>query len=465
MFKNLKDGHIDLKHIPEYAMLVANALEVAGYEAYFVGGCVRDILLGRTPKDFDIATNALPNEVEFVFKWLELIVVPTGIRHGTVTVVVAGQNVEVTTFRTEGTYSDGRHPDKVEFVTTLEQDLARRDFTVNAMAIGADGKLHDPFGGLIDLEERCIYPVGDAKERFNEDALRMLRAIRFSSQLGFNIDVDIFVAIEPNLIDNVSNERIRDELVKIVMSDNVKRGFENLYHTGLLERVLPELDVCYGFDQRNSHHYLDVFGHIMAVVEGTPKDLVTRLGALFHDIAKPRTFTVDDNGVGHFYGHHLEGYGMTKEIMKRLRFDNETTDKVATLVLEHMNRGTFSKKVMKKQIGRVGADLMENLFDLQLADITGHVKNEKHDKLAEEVAHMREVMHEVLNAKEPFSVKDLAVNGNEIMNVLDLKPSKVVGDILKYLLDKVLEDPSLNTKDQLIKEADKILNTIQRSGE
>jgi tRNA nucleotidyltransferase (CCA-adding enzyme) len=419
-----------------------------GYFAYYVGGCVRDSILGREPKDWDIATSATPDEVKQIFSH----VIPTGEKHGTVTVVYQESFFEVTTFRTDGDYSDGRRPDSVEFVKDIKSDLARRDFTINAMAYNpVVGRLIDSYGGMKDLASRMIRAVGKADERIKEDALRMMRGIRFSSTLDFACDTEFLHACSKHkhMIKNVSPERIRDELCKILMSPEPEAGIGTLYITGLLEQFLPELAQCFGFDQQNPHHNKDVGDHILAVVQATPADLKVRVAALFHDIGKVQTFTlevVDGKSRGRFFGHQTVGAGMACEIMMRLKFPNEMILDVCALVRDHMSRIPHLRpKNIKRLINRVGEHNIRDLIYLMKADVEGH-------KPPHDFTNLDDMITEVetcLGAKEPMSMKDLAINGNDLI-AAGFKPGPVMGNILKNLLEAVLDNPELNTEEKLL---------------
>ncbi|MCY9737513.1 CCA tRNA nucleotidyltransferase [Paenibacillus alvei] len=425
-----------------------NTLNEHGFDSYIVGGCVRDSIIGREPKDWDICTNAKPEQVIEMFTKHDFRVVPTGLKHGTVTIVYDEEHFEITTYRTDGAYSDGRRPDTVDFTDSLYEDLRRRDFTMNAMAYNDEAGLIDPYGGMMDLQEKTIVCVGDPNERFREDALRMMRAIRFSSQLGFTLNWRTFCAImeHENLIKNVSQERIRDELCKILMSDNAREGICDLFYTGLLDFILPELTACVSFEQANPNHSDDVFEHTMSVIKQSPKRLKVRLAALFHDIAKPKTFSLDERGIGHFYNHHMVGMDMTIEIMKRLKFDNKMISDVSLLVKEHMLRVNFpTAKIAKKLINRIGQDNIDDLFELIFADM-GTFQLE-HDKSGLE--ELQRLCHEVINEKQPMSLKDLAINGDDLIKA-GIKPSREMGAILNNLLDLVIDDPSLNDKEKLM---------------
>jgi len=290
-----------------------NKLDENGFEAFAVGGCVRDSILNKVPGDWDMTTSALPENIISIFDKT----IPTGMKHGTITIIIDKESFEVTTYRIDGDYKDNRRPDQVEFVTSIKEDLSRRDFTINAMAYNHKEGLIDFFNGKEDLQSRIIRCVGDANTRFKEDALRMLRAIRFSAQLEFSIEEETFKAIANNshLIKAISQERIREELTKILLSEKPSYAFINLEKSGILKHILPEIQKMAGFDQRNPHHDKDIFMHTLSVVDNTPKDKNLRLAALFHDIAKPVTFSVDNKGIGHFYGHGKIGTEITEKVL------------------------------------------------------------------------------------------------------------------------------------------------------
>lgn len=430
-----------LKEVPEYVRSVMEQLTVAGYSAYLVGGAVRDLALGKKPNDYDITTNALPEQVKSIFPHVVL----TGEKHGTVTVVTNSGNVEVTTMRKDGIYKDNRRPETVQFTFDIEEDLARRDFTINAMAISNDGWIGQE--GLDDLRKHIIKTVGNPDERFREDALRMLRAIRFSCQLLFEIEDNTLESISRNklLINNISKERIKDELSKMLTSDYPGAGIEILRTTGLLEIILPEVYAMVGFDQHNVHHNKDVYYHTIEVLDGVRNDLTLRLSALFHDIGKPKTFSMDEDGCGHFYKHHVIGADMTRDILQRLRFDNKTIDDACILVLEHMSRyDSLRKSNIKRFINRVGIENLDKLFELQIADVGA-------GKSVQDVSCILNLKHEVdkiLNEKQPLTVKDLKINGYDLI-AMGLTPGRKIGNVLKELLDAVLAKPELNNEDYL----------------
>jgi len=433
---------IDKSKIPDEALYVLNKLKENGYESYLVGGCVRDLCLGRTPKDFDLTTKATPEEVISIFDHT----IPTGVEHGTITVVIIGIPIEVTTFRTDGIYTDNRRPDSVEFGATIEQDVSRRDFTINGLIY--DGEVTDLVYGLGDLLNKVIRCIGNADDRFKEDSLRMMRAIRFSCQLGFTIQYVTREAIVNNakLIKNVSQERVRDELVKILLSDRPSEGIELLRRLGILQYILPELQSCVGFDQHNKYHRKNVYNHILNVLDATPNGLNIRLSALFHDISKPKTFTMGEDGCGHFYSHHKVGADKTKEIMKRLKFDNETINNVCILVYEHMSRyPKLREGSAKKLLKRLGEQNVDDLINLQIADIIGS----KPPFNFEDVVLLKNELKRIIEFKEPISVKQLAVNGHDLIE-MGIKPGKRMGLILNELLQLVMEHPEMNAKEELL---------------
>lgn len=423
---------------------ILNNLEDNGYEAYIVGGSVRDSLLNRKIADYDITTKALPEDIIKFFPHT----IPTGIKHGTITVVLDKSNYEVTTYRIDGEYSDNRHPDEVTFTTSLKEDLSRRDFTINAMAYNSYDGLIDLFNGINDLNEGIIKCVGEAHKRFNEDSLRMLRAVRFACQLNFAIEDTTYEAIVENsfLLKNVSSERIREELIKILMSSVPSRGINMLLHTGLLDYIVPELKETVGFDQRNPHHDKNVFDHIMAVLDNSPENIAVRLAALLHDIGKPRTFSIDKKGIGHFYGHNVVSAEMAEQILRRLKFDNNTIKKVLIIITEHMSAYSVMKnRTLKKFIARVGPENLEELFQLQIADSKGHKASADYSPILKR----REEVKKILDSGEVFTISGLKINGDDLIK-LGIKPGKEIGVILNKLLDMVMAEPNLNHKETLI---------------
>lgn len=435
-------------NVPASVTDILERLEARGHKAYIVGGCVRDMYLGREPKDYDITTSATPDDVKRIFDK----VIPTGEKYGTVTVMIESSGYEVTTMRSDGIYKDGRRPEAVSFTNDIREDLSRRDLTINAIARDKNGDTIDPFSGIRDLNERTIRAVGEPHDRFREDALRMMRVIRFAAQLGFQVDMGTFNAISDlaGLVTTVSAERIRDELVKILLSNSPSVGLYGLQLSGLMQMILPELSACWRFDQQNPHHNKDVFAHTVSVIDATPNAVVTRLAALFHDIAKPVTFSVDEKGIGHFYDHQYVGAEMTEGIMRRLKFDNDTTDRVCKLVREHMSRPKKRASV-KRLMTRVDVYLMPNLIDLMRADIIG--SKAPHD--FSEVDNLQQQCVEILAQHEPVSKRDLAVNGSDIME-LGIPQGPDVGRVLEALEEAVLDDPALNERNTLLRLANSL---------
>lgn len=442
MNKNIKIN------IPKWVKYIIETLYEYKYEAYIVGGCVRDSLLKRDINDWDITTNAKPEDVIRIFENLGNKIVPTGLKHGTVSIVIDKENYEVTTYRIDGNYSDGRHPDNVEFTCSLFKDLSRRDFTINAMAYNDKEGLIDYFGGLEDLDNKIIKCVGESEERFNEDGLRILRGIRFMSQLGFSLgnETSESMLICREKLINISQERIREELIKILMSNYSYKGLKELLNHDLLEYILPELISCVGFHQLNEHHDKTVFEHILSVVENAPPKLELRLSALLHDIGKPKHFTIDEKGVGHFYEHHKASADMSRQILTRLKFDNKTIDKVCLLVYEHMLDTNMKRPGIKRLINRVGKENIYDLLELAIADRKGMAReyNDYNDIIL-----LRDKIDDILNKQEAFNIKDLSINGGDLIQ-LGIKQGKEIGLILYELLDAVLENPELNDRETLL---------------
>lgn len=446
MAKNVKDININ---IPYDVQIIMKAFCYFGHEIYVVGGCVRDSILKRPIHDWDLCTEATPEEMIEICNAYKFKYIPTGIKHGTITVVLNYENYEITTYRLDGTYSDGRHPDNVLYTTSLAEDLGRRDFTINALAYNDEVKLVDYFGGLEDINNRVIRCVGNSEKRFNEDNLRRLRAIRFACQLGFKIEEETYECLKLNSKNLLllSFERIRDELCKIILSNNASYGIRELWALNMLQYIIPELEKCIGFNQYNKHHDKDVFEHILSVVDNVASKLDLRLSALLHDIAKPNCFILDENGQGHFLGHDIESSKIAEKILCRLRFDNRTIEKVCILIKYHMNRfNKIGKPGIKSFINRVGIENLEDLFELQIADIKGcAIEFQDYNNVIE----IREKCNRILNENEPLCIKDLDINGEDLIK-LGYKPGRELGDTLKYLLEKVLEKPELNLRAELI---------------
>lgn len=431
--------------LPDKVHKIIETLRAAGYEAYAVGGCVRDSVLGREPNDWDITTSAKPEETKRLFQRT----IDTGIQHGTVTIMMDKEGFEVTTYRIDGEYEDSRHPKEVTFTASLEEDLKRRDFTINAMAYNEQDGLVDIFGGIRDIEAGVIRCVGDAKERFTEDALRMLRAVRFSAQLGYRIEEETGNAIKelaPNL-QKISAERIQAELVKLVTSPHPDY-LRIAYETGITKEVLPEFDLCMETPQNNAHHCYNVGEHILHAMLAVEPDKVLRLGMLFHDIGKPQTLTIDENGITHNKMHPVVGEKMTRNILRRLKFDNDTVDKVCKIVLYHDQDIALTDTGVRRAINRMGEDIFPLIIAVHRADISAQSDYKKQEKL-EKLAYIEKTYEDICSRKEAVSLKDLAINGSDLI-ALGMKPGRQIGEMLHELLELVLEDPVLNQKEELL---------------
>ncbi len=431
--------------LPQDVRHILETLNKAGYSAYAVGGCVRDMFLERTPQDWDVTTAAPPEVILSVFSKT----IPTGIKHGTVTVVLSGGQYEVTTFRVDGTYADHRKPESVTFTDDICADLSRRDFTMNAMAYHPEVGLVDPFGGREDIEKKLIRCVGDPLIRFDEDALRMLRALRFSAQTSFAIDekiLDAISALAP-LLSAVSGERIRDELMKILLSDRLS-VFDIMHQTGLLAVVLPEFDACFGVEQNIKYHIYDVAHHILKVTENVPKEPVLRLAALLHDVGKPEKKTTDENGVDHFKGHDKAGVALAEDVLSRLRFDNQTKEQVQKLISYHDRRPAETKSSVRRMVSSLGAELFPALLTIKRADTLG----QNPSLLAERKAYLDNIealYEEIMADGDALTVSDLAICGYDVM-ALGYQ-GKEIGAVLCKALEMVLENPTANRKEELLK--------------
>jgi tRNA nucleotidyltransferase (CCA-adding enzyme) len=435
--------------VPQAARSVCRRLHDAGHEAYVVGGCVRDVLLGRTPVDWDVATSAHPDAIQRAFART----IPTGIAHGTLTVVVGGEPIEVTTFRGEGAYSDARRPDYVVFGVTLAEDLSRRDFTINAIAYDPDAdRLVDPFGGAADLAAGVIRAVGDPVARFREDGLRILRAARLTAKLELALDPTTEAGIVPALdsLARVSAERVRDEVMKLLSARRPSLGLAVLQRTGALAVVLPELAEGVGLHQ-NRFHRFDVWDHTMATVDATPGDAVTRLGALLHDVAKPRTAAPrpDAPDENTFYRHDVVGADMADAILRRLRLSNAERERVVGMVAHHMFWYTpdWTDAAVRRFVRKVGVAALPDLFALRVGDVIGRGRGEDPDV---ELGELRARVDKVLAEEQALSIGDLAIDGADVMAALAIPPGRRVGDVLRALLDRVIDDPTLNERDTLL---------------
>lgn len=436
------DVQIRLPHKVRY---IIETIQAAGHEAYAVGGCIRDSILGRKPDDWDITTSAEPEAVKALFQRT----IDTGIAHGTVTVMLEKEGFEVTTYRIDGKYEDSRHPKDVTFTPNLKEDLRRRDFTINAMAYNEQYGLIDIFDGIGDMERGVIRCVGDAKERFTEDALRMMRAVRFCAQLGYVMEEGTKAAITElaPMLQKISAERIQAELVKLLVSDHPDY-LRLAYETGITAQTLPEFDICMHTKQNNPHHCYPVGEHILHTLSYTKPDKVLRLAMLFHDIGKPQTLTIDEEGITHNHGHAVIGEEMSVKILKRLKFDNDTIDKVRKLVRYHDRKVETTFKCVRRAVNEIGEELFPLLFYVKYADIMAQSDYQRQEKL-QELEKLKDIYNEILEKKECVSLKDLAVTGSDLIQA-GMKPGKEIGKTLHILLEDVLENPEHNQKEYLL---------------
>ena len=434
--------------LPEYVRQCMQALENQGFACYAVGGCVRDALLGLTPQDYDLCTDALPETTRQLFADHTLVL--AGEKHGTVGVVTEGGLVEITTFRTEGDYTDSRHPGWVEFVKTIEGDLSRRDFTVNAMAWSPSRGLADPFGGQADLQNHVLRAVGDATARFTEDALRILRGVRFAVRYQLVPDEATLQAMFhcAPLLDNIARERVFEELCKLLPLVSAK---DLSTFAPILTQVIPELAPTLGFQQHNNHHIYDVFTHTAHVCAATPPDLALRWAALLHDIGKVSTFFIGEDGEGHFYRHDRVGAQLVDEILLRLKAPTALREEVVFLVRHHMSRPEPDKRLLRRYLSRWGEERLHKLLLLQQADLSSKGVPSEPFPYQEIVALIREVIAE----NSCLSLRDLAVDGNDLI-ALGLS-GKEIGDCLRTLLDKVLDEELPNEKSALLAEVRRTL--------
>lgn len=440
--------------VPQNVRAIISKLQDNGFEAYAVGGCVRDSYLGLIPNDWDITTNALPLQVKSLFRRT----IDIGIEHGTVKVMMGKDGYEITTYRIDGVYEDSRHPKEVTFTSDLYEDLRRRDFTINAMAYSEKTGLVDPYHGRSDIEAGIIRAVGDAKERFGEDALRILRALRFSARFGYEIEDGTKEAIRqlaPTL-SNISAERIRDELEKLLLSDNPDR-LRQAYELGVTAVVFPEWDVMMECEQITPHHFTDVGDHTIEVIKyiianyaGISKedDRILRIGALLHDIAKPVKKFRGSDGADHFTGHPEEGVMMSEAVLKRLKYDNDTIAKVKKLVRFHDDTPALTYPAVRRYIVSVGRENMDNLIRLKYADLYAHTKYRWDEKM-QKLKSLEEMYQKIEKDNDPLSIKELAVNGNDLMKE-GIAPGPALGKALERLLEAVLDDPHMNDREKLL---------------
>lgn len=465
--------------LPEKVGYILEELEKNGFEGYVVGGCVRDSVLGRIPGDWDITTSAKPEEVKRIFRRT----IDTGIAHGTVTVMLEDEGFEVTTYRVDGKYEDHRHPESVEFTPNLEEDLKRRDFTINAMAYNPRTGIVDLFDGMGDIRRKKIRCVGNPLERFSEDALRMFRGVRFAGQLGFEVEDDTLQAIGElaHTIRRVSAERVRVELTKLLLSEEPEK-LMLAERTGLCQYFFPEFQTMLTTSQNNPHHCYSVGEHCLYAVkqirqlaDRLPQDVppyggtfsrekvntILVFAALLHDVGKPECKSTDENGIDHFYGHDAAGVGKVSEILHRLRFDNDTIRMVKGIIRYHERRYDGNRRSLRRLINQAGVDVMPYLFLLQRADVLTQSDYQREEKLARiEEAYV--MFQDILSANEPVSMRDLAVTGKDIL-ALGIKPGPQVGELLQMLLELVIEDPGKNYSKHLLTEVEKCIK-IDKKG-
>ena len=431
--------------LPAAVNMIIDVLRAHGYEGFAVGGCVRDSVLNRTPDDWDITTSATPYQVKELFPKT----VDTGLQHGTVTVMVHGVGYEVTTYRIDGEYEDGRHPKEVQFTSNLTEDLKRRDFTINAMAYSKDRGLIDEFGGMNDLQRKIIRCVGDPWQRFGEDALRILRAVRFAAQLGFEIEENTkkaIVELAPTL-SKISAERIQTETVKLLMSDRPEM-WRSVYDLGITRIIMPEFDAIMETPQNTPHHMYNVGEHTLKALSLTEKDRILRLTMLLHDIGKASMRTTDANGVDHFKGHGPAGKEIAKKILRRLKFDNDTIRKVTRLVKWHDDRPEGTLKSVRRAVNRIGEDLFPLYLEVQQADMLAQSLYRRGEKQAR-LDSVRDAYRQIIEEKQCVSLKTLAVTGRDLIEN-GYRPGREIGEKLEKLLNLVLEDPEKNQKEILL---------------
>lgn len=436
------------------ALKAIEMLNNAGYEAYAVGGCVRDAIMNIEINDFDITTSATPEEMQQVFKNERTY--ETGIKHGTITFVYENENVEITTYRLDGEYEDNRRPKSVEFTKSLENDLKRRDFTMNAIVYNNNEGYIDMFGGIEDIKNKTIRAIGNPKDRFNEDALRILRAIRFASKLGFEIEENTKKAMLEckHLLHNISGERIAAEINKFVLGSNVKKAI--LDHYDILSEIIPEFEAMHNFDQKNDWHVYDVLTHTAVVVENTPQIAHLRLTALLHDTGKVRTFTVDEKGIGHFYGHNDKSAEIAENYLTKYKYDNFTKERVYKLVKVHDTPIEPDRILIKKRINRMGKDCFFDLIKIKRADNLAQNLNKVRLDIIDEI---EKIATDIVN-EDCFTLGSLKINGGDLIKN-GFKPGKQLGNILNTLLEEVMEEKIPNEKEALLNRARNLSEAIQ----
>ena len=437
--------------IPNNAEYILNILDFNNTFGFVVGGCVRDSLLGKEPHDWDICTSAKPEEVLKLMERNNIRTIETGLQHGTVTAVVNDESYEITTYRVDGEYTDGRRPDRVTFVDNLIEDLGRRDFTINAMAYNYYEGLVDPWNGSYDLHLGLIRCVRNPDDRFKEDALRIMRALRFASTYGFKIEKETAAAIHRNkdLLKNISAERIQSELTKMLCGKGILNIL--LEYKDVMAVIIPELEPCIGFEQNNPYHIYDVYDHIAhAVANYMGPDISIKMSLLLHDIGKPECYTEDHNG-GHFYGHSVNSMRIAKDVMERLRFDNKTKQEAVDLVLYHDADIYPGTRSVKRWLNKIGYEMLDKLINIKGADNGAHSEMGQIAK-PQRFWEIRRIASEIMNEQQCFQIKDLAINGHDVMS-LGVESGPKVGEVLNYILNKVIDDDIENERDALMNEA------------
>ncbi len=436
---------------PEYVLRILSELDRRNYQSFLVGGCVRDMIMEKSPTDWDIATSALPKQVKAIFT--DDTTVDIGIKHGTVGVISNGGVVEITTFRHDGIYLDNRHPQNVEYVASIEEDLKRRDFTVNAIAYHPDRGFIDPMNGVADIDSNIIRAVGNADKRISEDALRIMRALRFSSTLGFEIDPELAGELHKSreLLNNIAAERISAELIKMLVGENVLSVLLN--YSDVLSVIIPEIEAAVGFDQCSKYHCFDIWEHSARSVALSRPDKLLRLTLLMHDLGKPETFFLGEDGQGHFYGHNKTGERIALERLKALRLNKATAEKVAEVI--HYHQLPLQSGNMKKWLMRLGEDTLRLILEVKRWDMATHAEQFIAPVIAKIDAAESE-LNEIIEQQSCFQVKDLAINGNDLI-AIGIPKGEKIGEILNYLLELVVDNTLENTKESLIKAAEECM--------
>lgn len=443
----IRDGEF-FRKVPEDVKNLIYMLNSEGYEAYAAGGCVRDMILGLEPKDYDVTTSAPPGEVQALLESKGVKTFATGIRHGTVTALTDLRPVEITTYRIDGEYTDNRHPDEVVFTTDLAEDLSRRDFTVNAMVIGEDG-LVDNFGGMEDLNAGIIRAVGNPKKRFEEDALRILRALRFASTYGFTIEEETSKAAEKcrGLLGNISAERIYSEFTGIICGKDAGRILRE--NRDILFEIVPELRACAGFDQRSRFHLYDVFEHSVRAMENVRADSVLRMADLFHDVGKPDCFSLDEEGEGHFYGHAERSADLVRDILNRFKTDNATRLQVITLVKNHHRQIEDSDKAVRRALNKMGVE--DFFLELEVKRADGIATGKPSADEGRHWDNVEKRAREILARNECVNKEQLAINGRDLL-AMGIPQGREIGRILAELLEKVIDGRLENDREKLLRE-------------